>query len=76
MDLLKHSNCNFITKIVFQGCKVIGCAGSTEKCNWLKELGFDHVFNYKTSDLSKELKEAAPDGIDCYFDNVGSSSLY
>ncbi|XP_046354399.2 prostaglandin reductase 1-like [Haliotis rufescens] len=54
-----------------KGCKVIGFAGSKEKCDWVKSLGFDHVFNYKEADISKSLKEAAPDGIDCYFDNVG-----
>ncbi|XP_046571425.1 prostaglandin reductase 1-like [Haliotis rubra] len=54
-----------------KGCKVIGFAGSKEKCDWVKSLGFDHVFNYKEVDIDKSLKEAAPDGIDCYFDNVG-----
>jgi prostaglandin reductase 1 len=52
------------------GCKVIGYTGSDEKVAWLKELGFDHAFNYKTCDVEKTLKEAAPKGIDCYFDNV------
>ncbi|XP_026473340.1 prostaglandin reductase 1-like [Ctenocephalides felis] len=55
-----------------KGCKVIGFAGSDEKCNWLKnDLGFDHALNYKTVDAAKALKEAAPNGVDCYFDNVG-----
>ncbi|KAL0841450.1 hypothetical protein ABMA28_015132 [Loxostege sticticalis] len=55
-----------------KGCKVIGFAGSDEKVNRLQtELGFDKAFNYKTVDVVKVLKEAAPDGIDCYFDNVG-----
>ncbi len=49
----------------------MGCAGSDDKCKWLKELGFDYVFNYKTQDVTKSLKEGAPKGIDCYFDNVG-----
>ncbi|CAH1250130.1 PTGR1 [Branchiostoma lanceolatum] len=52
-----------------KGCKVIGCAGTDEKVNWLRELGFDYVFNYKTGSLDEELKTAAPEGIDCYFDN-------
>ncbi|XP_067683335.1 prostaglandin reductase 1-like [Haliotis asinina] len=56
-----------------KGCKVIGFAGSKEKCDWVKSLGFDHVFNYKEQDIDKSLKEAAPDGIDCYFDNVGGN---
>jgi prostaglandin reductase 1 len=55
-----------------KGCKVIGFAGSDAKVAWLeKELGFDKAFNYKTVDVSESLKEAAPDGVDCYFDNVG-----
>lgn len=55
-----------------KGCRVIGFAGSDEKCKWLiEELGFDCAANYKTSDISKFLKESAPNGVDCYFDNVG-----
>lgn len=55
-----------------KGCTVIGFSGSDEKCQWLKkDLGFDHVINYKTADLETALKAAAPNGIDCYFDNVG-----
>ena len=56
----------------YKGCKVIGFAGSDDKCKWLEdELGFDKAINYKVGDLSKLLKEAAPKGVDCYFDNVG-----
>merc|ERR1712001_496569 len=55
-----------------KGCHVIGFAGSDEKCEWLtKELGFDKAYNYKTTDVDKVLKEGAPDGVDCFFDNVG-----
>lgn len=55
-----------------KGCKVIGFAGSDEKVSWLKkECHFDEVFNYKTVDAAKELRKAAPKGVDCYFDNVG-----
>ena len=35
-----------------------------------EEFGFDYVFNYKTSNIGEELKKGAPNGIDCYFDNV------
>ncbi|CAG9133420.1 unnamed protein product [Plutella xylostella] len=55
-----------------KGCRVIGFAGSDDKVEWLeKDLGFDKAINYKTSDVAAALKEAAPKGVDCYFDNVG-----
>ncbi|XP_050346861.1 prostaglandin reductase 1-like [Nymphalis io] len=55
-----------------KGCRVIGFAGSDEKTEWLeKELGFDVALNYKKVDIHKELRKAAPNGVDCYFDNVG-----
>lgn len=55
-----------------KGCTVIGIAGTDEKCKWLTgHLGFDHAINYKTADIAVSLKSYAPDGVDCYFDNVG-----
>ncbi|XP_071455332.1 prostaglandin reductase 1-like [Hetaerina americana] len=55
-----------------KGCKVIGFAGTDEKVDWLKkDLHFDHAYNYKDVGVDQALKEAAPDGVDCYFDNVG-----
>ncbi|UQA95545.1 NADP-dependent oxidoreductase [Streptomyces halobius] len=56
--------------------RVIGSAGSDEKVRLLvEEYGFDAAFNYKNGDVTKQLKEAAPDGIDVYFDNVGGDHL-
>lgn len=57
--------------------RVIGSAGSDDKVKLLtEEYGFDAAFNYKTGGSVKEqLKEAAPDGIDVYFDNVGGEHL-
>ncbi|XP_072232185.1 prostaglandin reductase 1-like [Leuresthes tenuis] len=55
-----------------KGCKVVGSAGSDAKVAYLKELGFDEAFNYKTvSSLEEALKKASPDGYDCFFENVG-----
>jgi prostaglandin reductase 1 len=55
-----------------KGCKVIGFTGSDDKCRWVEEeLGFDKGINYKVGKLAKALKAAAPDGVDCFFDNVG-----
>ncbi|ELZ97007.1 oxidoreductase [Haloferax mucosum ATCC BAA-1512] len=55
------------------GCRVVGFAGSDEKTDWLTDdLGFDAAINYKTTDdYRAALDEAAPDGVDVYFDNVG-----
>ncbi|WP_194851930.1 NADP-dependent oxidoreductase [Nonlabens antarcticus] len=60
-----------------KGCKVIGIAGTDEKITMLKEkFSFDAGINYDTTDdLSAAIKEAAPDGIDVYYDNVGSYTL-
>ena len=59
-----------------QGCRVIGVAGSDEKCTFVKDaLGFDECINYKTGDLGAALDAACPKGIDVYFDNVGGAVL-
>ncbi|MTE18925.1 zinc-binding dehydrogenase [Streptomyces sp. TRM43335] len=56
--------------------RVIGSAGSAEKVRLLtEEFGFDAAFNYKDGSVYRQLKEAAPDGIDVYFDNVGGEHL-
>jgi NADPH-dependent curcumin reductase len=56
--------------------RVIGIAGGEEKCRWLvEELGFDAAIDYKTEDVRRALREAAPDGVDVYFDNVGGEIL-
>jgi NADPH-dependent curcumin reductase CurA len=59
-----------------RGCRVVGIAGGAEKCTYaVKELGFDACVDYRehkdAASLSKALKEACPDGIDGYFENVG-----
>jgi NADPH-dependent curcumin reductase CurA len=58
-----------------KGCHVVGIAGDDDKIHYItKELGFDAGFNYKTTtDYFGKLKELCPNGIDCYFDNVGGA---
>ena len=53
-----------------KGCRVIGYAGSDQKVEMLKALGYDEAFNYKKVDLSETLGKAAPNGVNIYFDNV------
>jgi hypothetical protein len=55
--------------------RVIGSAGSAAKVARLKELGFDAAFNYRDGSVADQLRDAAPDGIDVYFDNVGGDHL-
>jgi len=63
-----------IGKIV--GCRVVGIAGSDEKCRWLTEdLGFDATINYKKEKISEGLKRTCPKGIDVDFENVGGEIL-
>jgi hypothetical protein len=56
--------------------RVVGSAGSADKVAHLTgKLGFDAAFNYRDGDVTAQLAEAAPDGIDVYFDNVGGDHL-
>ena len=59
-----------------KGHRVIASAGSDEKVALLlDELGADAAFNYRAGPVVEQLREAAPDGIDVYFDNVGGEHL-
>ena len=54
------------------GCRVIGIAGGEKKCSYVKdELGFDDCIDYKAEGMEEKLKEACPEGVDIYFENVG-----
>ncbi|ALR18240.1 NADP-dependent oxidoreductase [Vibrio natriegens] len=58
------------------GCRVIGSVGSDDKAEMVKAMGADAVINYKkVDDLTQALREAAPEGIDVYFENVGGVHL-
>jgi NADPH-dependent curcumin reductase CurA len=58
------------------GCRVIGIAGSDEKCKWIKdELGFDYAINYKLPDWKSQLATATPNGVDINFENVGGEIM-
>merc|ERR1719189_1298328 len=55
-----------------KGCHVIGFAGTDDKCQTLlKKYGFDKAYNYKKISAEDALKDGAPNGVDCFFDNVG-----
>ena len=54
------------------GCRAVGIAGGAAKCDYVrKELGLDACIDYKAGNLAAALKEACPNGVDVYFDNVG-----
>jgi NADPH-dependent curcumin reductase CurA len=58
------------------GAKVVGIAGGADKCERLvRELGYHRCLDYKAGDLREQLREACPNGIDLYFDNVGGQIL-
>ncbi|WP_206740979.1 NADP-dependent oxidoreductase [Hyphomonas pacifica] len=59
-----------------QGCRVVGIAGSDEKCKWLTETaGFDAAINYKSEDVGAALDKHCPNGIDVNFENVGGKIM-
>jgi NADPH-dependent curcumin reductase CurA len=59
-----------------QGCRAVGIAGGPKKCDYaVKELGFDACVDYKAGNLHDDLKAACPDGVDCYFENVGGEVM-
>jgi NADPH-dependent curcumin reductase CurA len=58
-----------------KGMTVIGSAGGSDKCDFVRSLGADAVVDYKAGPVVKQLAEAAPKGIDVYFDNVGGDHL-
>ena len=67
----------------FLGCRnrvdasqVVGIAGTKETCSWVvDDLGFDACIDYRAGDVAGALRDACPNGIDVYFDNVGGDIL-
>ncbi len=58
------------------GCRVVGIAGSAQKCWSLTEhLGYDAAINYRTEDVPSRIRELCPKGVDVFFDNVGGEIL-
>ncbi|MGN6850172.1 MAG: NADP-dependent oxidoreductase [Sphingomicrobium sp.] len=58
-----------------KGMTVIGSAGGSEKCDYVRSLGADHAVDYRAQPILKGLSAVAPDGIDVNFDNVGGDHL-
>jgi NADPH-dependent curcumin reductase CurA len=59
-----------------RGCRAVGVAGSKDKCEYVvRELGFDACVSYRAPDVVEALRDACPNGIDVYFDNVGGDVL-
>jgi NADPH-dependent curcumin reductase len=59
-----------------KGCRAVGIAGGAEKCNYVvNELGFDAWIDYKSQNVTQELRKHCPKGIDVFFDNVGGDIL-
>lgn len=59
-----------------KGCRAVGIAGGKQKCEYVtRDLGFDAAIDYKSEDVSLGLRKHCPQGIDVYFDNVGSDIL-
>jgi NADPH-dependent curcumin reductase CurA len=58
-----------------KGCRVLGSAGGPDKVKYLRDIGFDHAFDYRGADLKAELRAGAPERLDVFFDNVGGEQL-
>jgi NADPH-dependent curcumin reductase CurA len=58
-----------------KGCRVVGIAGGSDKCAYLRSIGFDAAIDYKHEDVKAALKQHCPKGVDVYFDNVGGEIL-
>lgn len=59
-----------------KGCRVVGIAGGSRKCDWLKEqAGFEEVIDYKSEEVAQRIAETCPEKWDVFFDNVGGPIL-
>ncbi len=61
---------------VRRGMRTVGVAGGAMKCAYaVKRLGYDVCLDHRDPDLSKQLEEMTPEGVDCYYENVGGKTL-
>jgi len=68
------SNCGFIARNL--GCRVVGIAGTEEKCRLLVDsLGYDAAIDHRAEDVGERIGALCPQGIDVFFDNVGGEIL-
>ncbi len=68
------SNCGFIARNL--GCRVVGIAGTEEKCRLLVgSLGYDATIDYRAEDVGERIAALCPQGVDVFFDNVGGEIL-
>jgi NADPH-dependent curcumin reductase CurA len=59
-----------------KGCRAVGIAGGPEKCRLVRdEWNFDACIDHHAADFAEQLRDACPDGIDIYFENVGGKVL-
>ena len=59
-----------------KGLRVIGVAGGPEKCAYaVQHLGYEICLDHRDPNLADALKAATPDGVDCYYENVGGKTL-
>jgi NADPH-dependent curcumin reductase CurA len=59
-----------------KGCRAVGIAGGPEKCRLVRdEWNLDACIDHRAADFAEQLRNACPNGIDIYFENVGGKVL-
>jgi NADPH2:quinone reductase len=52
------------------GARVVTTGGSDEKCEYAKKLGADVAINYKTQNVTEEVKKFAPQGVNLFWETL------